>query len=113
MLLLPNAIGSLTQGIKVKLLSYISIITNKLFNVSLLIFNIFSLNIKFDKIHVYFSFLPNPTLEPGNPPHASDKSDALLNRIKAAQKKKWMEKQAQMSNNDEVNKYEKLTNLTV
>ena len=51
--------------------------------------------------------------EPGNPPHASDKSDALLNRIKAAQKKKWMEKQAQMSNNDEVNKYEKLTKLAV
>ena len=52
-------------------------------------------------------------MEPGNPPHASDKSDALLNRIKAAQKKKWMEKQAQMSNNDEVNKYENLTKLAV
>ena len=51
-------------------------------------------------------------LEPGNPPHASDKSDALLNPIKAAQKK-WTRKQAQMSNNDEVNKYENLTKLAV
>ena len=51
--------------------------------------------------------------EPGNPPHASDKSDALLNRIKAAQKKKWTRKQAQMSNNDEVNIYRNLTKLAV
>ena len=46
--------------------------------------------------------------EPGNPPRASDKSDALLNRIKAAQEK-WTRKQAQMSNNDEVNIYSNLT----
>lgn len=50
--------------------------------------------------------------EPGNPPHASDKSDALLNPIKAAQKK-WTRKQAQMSNNDEVNIYRNLTKLAV
>ena len=70
---------------------------------------------QFDKSFpaISISFLPNPMMEPGNPPHASDKSDALLNRIKAAQKKKWMEKQAQMSNNDEVNKYENLTKLAV
>ena len=61
----------------------------------------------------FYQFPALSTLEPGNPPHASDKSDALLNRIKAAQKKKWMEKQAQMSNNDEVNKFENLTKLAV